>query len=115
MTAQRRLRLVRLGEPLQRVRARGLQHPVARDRIAFGQHQRLVHQRAEVIERDPRIDAFVAGDVLGRLQREAPGEDAQPPEYGLLVAGEERVAPFQRRAQASDGGAERCGPRRSAG
>ena len=99
MTAQHRLRLARFGEPLERVRARRLQHPVARDRIAFGQHQRLVHQRAEMIERRPRIDALVARDVLRGLQREAAGEHAESPEHGLLVGREQRVAPFERRAQ----------------
>ena len=38
-------------------------------------------------------------DVLRGLQREAAGEDAEPPEHGLLVRRQQAVAPFQRRAQ----------------
>ena len=99
MAAQRRLHFARFREPLERVGARGLEHPVTRDRIAFGQHQRLVHERAEMIERRPRIDALVARDVLGRLQREAAREDAESPEHGLLVGRQQRVAPFEGRTQ----------------
>ena len=43
----------RFGEPLQRIGARRFQHPIARDGIALSQHQRLVHERAEMIERRP--------------------------------------------------------------
>ena len=99
MAAQSRLHFAGFGEPLERIRARRLEHPVARDRIAFGQHERLVDQRAEMIERRPRIDALVARDVLRRLQREAAGEDAESPKHRLLVGRQQRVAPFERRAQ----------------
>ena len=93
---QHRLRLAGFGEPLERVGAGRLEQPVTRYRIAFGEHQRLVDQRAQMIERRPRIDAVVVRHVLRGLEREAAGEHGEPPEHGLLVGGEERMAPFQR-------------------
>ena len=99
MAPKTRLHFCRFGKPLQRIGASGLQHPVARDGIALRQHQRLVHQCAEMIERRPWIDTLVARDVLGRLQGEAAREYAEAPEHCLLVDREQRVAPFQRRAQ----------------
>jgi hypothetical protein len=52
-----------------------------------------------MIKRRPRINALVAGDVLGGLQREAAREYPKSPEYRLLVGGQQRVAPFEGRAQ----------------
>jgi hypothetical protein len=46
-------------EALQRIRA-WFPASGSGDGIALSQHQRFVHQRAEVIERRPRIDALVA-------------------------------------------------------
>ncbi len=52
-----------------------------------------------MVQRDPRVDALVARDVLRGLEREAAGEHGQAPEHGLLVGREQRVAPFERCAQ----------------
>ena len=99
MPAQDGLGLAGLAQSFQRIGPRGLQQPVTRDGVTLGQHQRLVDQRAEVIERGPLVDRCILHDVLRGLEREAASEHAEPPEHGLLIGGEQAVAPFQRRPQ----------------
>src|SRR5262249_53165413 len=96
---QRLLRFARFGETLETVGARRLEHSIARNRIAFGEDQRLVDERTEMIESGPAIDALVARDLLCGFERKAAREDRETPEDGALAGREERVAPFERRAQ----------------
>ena len=69
-------------------------------RCSTSPHQALVHQRRDPVR--ARIGRGVSRSVrrrgsstdrLGRRQREAAGEDRQPPEQGLLGRGEQVVAP----------------------
>ena len=52
-----------------------------------------------MVQRYPRVDALVARDTLGSLEREAAGEDSQTPQHRLLIGREEGVTPFERSAQ----------------
>ena len=99
MQAQGGLGLAGLAQAFERIGARGLEKPVARHRIALGEHQRLVHQRAQVIERGPAVDLRVPRDVLRRFQGEAAREHAEPPEHPLLFGVEKAVTPLERGAQ----------------
>jgi len=99
MTAQHGLRFTGFGKPLERIGARRLEEAVAGRALAFDQHHRLVDERAEVIERGPRVDAVVGHDVLRGFEREAARKHRETAECGLLIGREERVAPFERRAQ----------------
>ncbi len=100
VAAQGRPRLARFRKALEPVRARRFQHPVARNRIAFGQHQRLVDQRAKMVERrsTDRCAASLA-TCWAASSVKPPANTRQSPEHGLLVGGEQRVAPLERRAQ----------------
>ena len=99
MPAHRAFGFARFAESLERIRPRRFEQPVTRDGVAFGEHQRLVHQCPQVIERRPLVDLRILHHVLRRLEREAAGKDAQPPEHGLLVGRQVAVAPLQRGAQ----------------
>jgi len=86
-------------EAFEGISPRGLEQPIAGHRLALGQHQRLVHQRAKVIERSPAVDLRIPGDVLRGFQREAAGEHAQAAEHALLLGGEQAMTPLERRSQ----------------
>ena len=79
-------------ETLERERARGLEQPVARhvSRAAFDHHERLVDQRAEVLEHGPRIHLRSGRERLHRVQREAAREHAERGEHRLLGLGVSR-------------------------
>ena len=76
-------------EPLRRVLADRLQHPVA----AVGEaEQALLDERLEGLE-------IGVADLLRRVQRAAAGEDGEPREEPPLLGGEEFVAPLDRRPE----------------
>src|SRR5437762_5375016 len=96
MAPQCRLHLTGFGQPLERIRTRGLEHSITRNGIAFGEHQRFVDECTEVIEKRPFIDALVARDMLSCFEGKAPCEHTEAPKHRLLIGSEKRVAPFKR-------------------
>ena len=85
-----RLGFVRLFELLARVLADRLEHPEAAARPAA--QEALVDERLQLVE-------VGVADGLGRLEREAAGEDGEPAEQALLLLVEQVVAPLDRRPQ----------------
>jgi hypothetical protein len=94
-------RLARLGEPLGGVLAHRLEQPVARlaGLVVLGLDQRPLGQPQDEARDRARRQAVAAADRFGRREREAAGEDRQPPQQRLLLAGQQGVAPVERRAQ----------------
>ena len=81
-----RLLLAGLGQPLEPVLAHGLEQAVADLGVPLlGDHQRLVDQRAEQVEHVLALDRLAGADLLGRLEREAAGEDGQAAQQRPLV------------------------------
>ena len=107
-------------QPLQRELADRLQHPEARlagPARSLRPQQALVDQRRDAVE-DVEAEARprAAADRLGRLQREAAGEDGQPAEERLLVGGRAgRGSRRWRRASSAAGRAGRAAPPVSSG
>ena len=62
-------------------------------------YERLVDQVAKNVDDAGGVRAGSGGYVLGRLQREAVDEDRQPAQQPALGAGEQVVAPVDRRPQ----------------
>jgi len=80
-------------EPLGGKVLNRLEHPEARlGRVVAPLDQALVRESLE------NFDVRVAHH-LGRLERATAGEDGEAPEEGLLVRGQQVVAPFQRRPE----------------
>ena len=92
-------RLAGIGQPLERIQPRRLEHPVARHGLAFGHDERLVDECAQVLEHIPGVDRLVVGDKLCRLQREAADEDADASEDRLFLGAQQAMAPFERGSQ----------------
>ena len=86
-------------EPLERVGARRLEQAVARHRIALGEHERLVDQRAEMIERGPRVDASSCATCCAASSVKPPANTASRRNTVCSSGVSKRVAPFERRAQ----------------
>lgn len=78
---------------------RRFEQPVAGRGAVEHLHQRLVDQRAEVVEHGPSVDDIAGGDLLRGRQREAAGERTEAAEDGLLVGRQQPVAPLERGAQ----------------
>ena len=92
------IRVVGVGESVERELPKGLEQPVAHRSIGgfVGVHHRLGHQAADGLDRVPGVDA-VTGDHGGGVgPGEAAREHAQAGEDPLLHRGEERVRPFDR-------------------
>ena len=89
-----------LDQPLGRVLPDRLQQAVAR--VAVGpaghQHQRLVHQPRQQIER-PELVGAICEDPRRDLERPAADEHRQHAQQPLLLGGELVVAPLDRRLQ----------------
>src|ERR671935_2781942 len=91
------LALARQRQPLERILAHQLQHREARlaaDTFA-PPHEALVDERRQSLEHG----AVAVADGLGRRERAAAPEDAEPREKPLHRGLEEVVAPVERRAQ----------------
>ena len=88
----------RRGQPAGRVLADRLQQPV-RLLAGLGDHERLVDQRAHVLQHVERVDLVVARDRLGRVEGEATGEHRQPIEHRALGVGQQLVGPVDRGLQ----------------
>ena len=96
-SACRRRSVVRLrvgGELLERVVADGVEHREARLAALAAVDEAVVDERRQPVE-----EARHAADHLRVLERPAADEDREPREQPLLVLGEQRVAPVDRRAQ----------------
>jgi hypothetical protein len=65
-------------------RARRFEQPIARRLAGLHDHERLVDERAEVVEQLPVVGRRTVRHALRGLQRKAAGEHAQAPEHGLL-------------------------------
>ena len=88
-------------EAVERVLADGLEQVIADHRaVLLRNHERLVHERGQQVQRGHRPAAAAARHLLHRLEREAALEHAQAPEQRALVVRQELVAPV-------DGGAQR--------
>jgi hypothetical protein len=100
--------LASLGQPLQAVRAHGLEHPVPRARHRVGAlargDNRLVDQAGQRWEHLLGGQQLIGADLLGHGQRGAGREDGEPAGQHLLVGGEQIPAPV-------DHGPERPVPR----
>ncbi len=99
MAPQYRFGLAGARELLERERARGLEQAIARLGLALRDDQRFVDQTAEQVEHEPLIDTFIAHHLLRQLQRKAAGKHAEAAEHGLLVGGQQPVAPVECGAQ----------------
>jgi len=87
--------LAGVGEPLTGELADRLQQAEALS-LRVELHERLVHQRLELVE---AATARLGADGLDVGERAAAGEDGEPAEEPLLLLVEEGVAPVDRRAQ----------------
>jgi hypothetical protein len=83
-------------EPLGGVLAHGVQQAEA---LAVGDDERLLEQPGEQSDDPPAGDRTVGADLLGRLEREAAGEDREPTVKDALLGGEQVVAPVDRGPQ----------------
>src|SRR3954468_10928590 len=86
-----------------------LQQPEA---VVADNHERAVHETAEDVEHLEAIDGAAGPDLLGGVEREAPGEHRQRAQQRLLGLREQVVAPLDGRAQGLLAGRAR---RRAAG
>ena len=99
MAPQHRFGLAGCRELLECECTRGLEQAIARLGLAVRDHQRFVDQMPQQIEHEPLIDVFIADDLLRQFQSEAAGEHAEAAEHGLLVGGQQAVAPVECGAQ----------------
>src|SRR4051794_29969376 len=100
VTGAHRVLLTRRGQSLEPVLAQRLEQPVADGALTvLDADQRLVDQRAELIEHPLGLHTVARAYVLCRLEREAAREHAQAAQQQPLAGGEQVVAPVQRRAQ----------------
>ena len=67
--------------------------------VEVGDDERLVDQPGDEVEHRVGVEVVAAGDRLGRIDREAAGEDGQSSEQPLLLVVEQAVAPLDRRLQ----------------
>jgi hypothetical protein len=81
-------------QALSGVAAKRLEHPETGGATASGNDQGLVHQVGEQFQHVP-----VPAHLLGRFQREAPGEDSQPPEELSLWCRRKLIAPVDSRLE----------------
>ena len=87
-------------EFLERVGARCFQESVARGlRGEFGNHERLVDERSEHVEKVELVEPIIATDRDGGLHREPIDEDANALKESFFAIVEEIVAPVDQRAQ----------------
>ena len=87
------------GEALECEGARSFEHAVSSCVPGVGDHERLVHERTEVIEHRPLVDHIVGGELLRGFEREAAREDTKSVEYPLFRFRQQAVAPLQRGTQ----------------
>lgn len=110
MAAAKVVGLIGGREMLQREVADGAQHREARlgvesivrldpERRVGAPDQTVVDQIGDAVEHVDRVRRVVGGDRLRKLQREAAGEDAEPPEQRPLPGSQQVVAPAHRVAQ----------------
>jgi hypothetical protein len=88
-----------IAQLLERIGARGLEEPQARLGPGLGDHERLVHQRAEAFQRLPHVERVVGAHLLRAFRGEAAREDTEAAEYRLLALIEQAVAEVERPAQ----------------
>jgi hypothetical protein len=94
--------LVRIRQPLQAVRAHGLQHPVPRGEtiVAFGHAQdRLIDQAGQRGQHRRPGRQLVGADVLGGGQGGPAGENGQPARQHLLGRRQQLPAPVDDRPE----------------
>jgi dissimilatory sulfite reductase (desulfoviridin) alpha/beta subunit len=74
---RKQLALARIGEFLHRIGARRFKQPVAhRVALRFGDHERLIDERRQHVERVEFVELLAAPNRSGSLQRKAVNEDA---------------------------------------
>ena len=94
------LDLVRGDEPLPRELPDGLKEAVAGARtVVVDEQQGLVDQPTEAVQHVRGGNPLVRAHLLGRREREAAGEDREPPQQDLLVVRQQGVAPLERGSQ----------------
>ena len=91
-----------LGQQLEPVLADGLEQMISRGAVA-GLHddERLVDERGDAVEDVFGLERIADADGLGRLEREAPGEDGESAKQRLLATLEQSVTPVHRAAKRS--------------
>ena len=86
-------RLFRIPRGAPRVAAQGLKHPEAGLAPVMGDHQGLVDEAGEQTEHLCLLHLPVPTHLLGRLQREAPGEHRQLAEQFPFRFRQQLIAP----------------------
>ena len=97
LVGERRIAVAR--ELLGTEQAHRLEQTIARWIGAIDLHHRLVDQRRQRVEHDPFVGAAIGEQTLRRLEAKAADEHREPAQHRLRARVEQRMAPFERRAQ----------------